>query len=135
MTIPEAIFYFLAMLVISVWAIGVVACFMDGCEIIKKRAKKKRILSIIMIVFLAACTQKPTSQAPVYVFNTTDNSQVIIGDNNDAESKPETKSEQSAEPVASAEAEQTESYAWLIYIVAALLGLGAGYYLTKKWGI
>lgn len=135
MTIPEVIFYLLAMLVIGVWVIGVVACFIDGCEAIKKRAKKKRTLAIIMMVFLAACTQKPTSQAPVYVFNTTDNSQVIIGDNNDAESKPETKSEQAAEPVASAEAKQTESYMWLFYIITALLGLGAGYYLTKKWGL
>lgn len=93
------------------------------------------VFYVLWVISLCGCTQKPTSQAPVYVFNTTDNSQVIIGDNNDAESKPETKSEQSAEPVASAEAEQTESYAWLLYIVAALLGLGAGYYLTKKWGI
>lgn len=135
MTVPEIIFLLLAILVISVWSVGVVACFLDGTEKIRARARKKRVFPIIMIVFLAACTQKPTSQAPVYVFNTTDNSQVIIGDNNDAESKPETKSEQTAEPVASAEAEQTESYMWLLYIVAALLGLGAGYYLTKKWGI
>lgn len=135
MTIPEVIFYLLAMLVIGVWVIGVVACFLDGGEAIKKRAKKKRTLAIIMMFFLAACTQKPTSQAPVYVFNTTDNSQVIIGDNNDAESKPETKSEQTAEPVASAEAEQTESNMWLLYVIFALIGVGAGYYFTKKWGL
>lgn len=93
------------------------------------------VFYVLWVASLCGCTQKPASQAPVYIFNTTDNSQVIIGDNNDAESKPETKSEQTAEPVASAEAKQTESYMWLLYIVAALLGLGAGYYLTKKWGI
>lgn len=93
------------------------------------------VFYVSWVISLCGCTQKPTSQAPVYVFNTTDNSQVIIGDNNKTESKPETKTEQTAEPVASAEAEQTESYTWLLYVIFALIGVGAGYYFTKKWGL
>lgn len=92
--------------------------------------KKLRNLFAGSIIFLLGCTaQAPVSEAPVYNVTVTDNSQYVIGDNNKAESRPDTTAKPVAKPETSAQAKNKGNNLWLFWF-GFLLGacsVAAGY--------
>ena len=92
------------------------------------------LLFILLITWvLSGCTaQKPISQAPAYNITYTDNSQLIIGNDNQAHSKPDTTTSQVAKPTTESTADNTTSNMW-IYWVFITIALGvAGYFIYRK---
>ena len=89
----------------------------------------KKILLCTALLF-GCTTQAPVSQAPVYNVTVTDNSQYVIGDNNQTESTPTTSAEQVAKPDTTAQAKSGGNGIWLFWL-GMLLGIAGsiGVYL------
>lgn len=82
-----------------------------------------KVFMLISILFCSGCTsQKPMAQAPVYNITVTDNSQMVVGDNNIAESKAETKTEQIAKPDVRSEAKSSGS-SWAMFWIGFISGI------------
>lgn len=108
-----------------VWITACIGCILDR--------DSRKGLTVVLLLLLCACAQKPVAQAPVYNITLTDNSQWVIGDNNSAQSAPKTESEQVARPQTEARTEYTQSDAWVLYLLL-MVALGtAGYLAYKKW--
>lgn len=91
------------------------------------------LLCIIALSCLLSCTNKqPVADAPVYNITFTDNSQLIVGDQNSTESHAETKTEQVAKPVASIEDKEVVSRAWILCLILAVVACGTGVLAWKK---
>lgn len=88
---------------------------------------------MILSVILAGC-QKPAAQAPVYNFTFTDQSSIIVGDNNRPVITPETDNNQRTESVATAETKKTTSQMWILWLILiSMLAAGAYYASRRGW--
>lgn len=94
----------------------------------------KKILLCTAMLF-GCTTQAPVSQAPVYNVTVTDNSQYVIGDNNQTESAPTTTAEQVAKPDASAQAKSTGNGIWLFWLgfMFGVAGVVGGYLVYIRY--
>lgn len=91
----------------------------------------KKIPAILLLVALVGCsTAQP--QAPTFNYVFTDNSQVVIGDNNAQESKPSTDIAQTTTPELSAEQTKKTSYAWILWFILGVVSVGVGVICWKK---
>ncbi|MFV0626349.1 MAG: hypothetical protein ACK5N8_03240 [Alphaproteobacteria bacterium] len=93
----------------------------------------------IALFFMSCSSQKVEPTAPVYniTINQTDNSQVLVGDNNKAQAKPVVQNKATAEikPVVSAEAEQTtKNGMWIYWLIVTVGVIVAVFIIWKKWG-
>lgn len=91
-------------------------------------------LKIILLVILLVGCQKPAAQAPVYNFTFTDQSSVIVGDNNKPIIAPDAESEQRAESVATAEAKKVTPKTWILFLILGLISCGSVYYAWRRGG-
>lgn len=91
----------------------------------------KKIPAILLLVALVGCrTAQP--QAPTFNYVFTDNSQVVIGDNNAQESKPSTDIAQTTKPELSADQTEKTSYAWILWLVLGVVAIGGSVICWKK---
>lgn len=98
--------------------------------------KHIRNITVGFIMLLFGCTtQAPISQAPVYNVTVTDNSQYVIGDNNQTESTPTTSAEQVAKPDISAQAKSGGNGIWLFWLgfMLGAAGVIAGYLVYIRY--
>lgn len=88
--------------------------------------------TFLVLLTLFGCTnQKPVAQAPVYNVTFTDNSQLIIGNNNTPSQSASTSTTQTAKPNVAAHADNTESGMWKLYLALILIS-GAIIYIYRK---
>ena len=90
------------------------------------------MLKIISLALVLPSCQKPVAQAPVYNFTFTDQSSIIVGDNNSPVIAPETDNDQRAESVATAEAKPGNLKAALAVWLIVWLLVFAGYYAWRR---
>lgn len=89
-----------------------------------------------LFILLLGCTaQAPISEAPVYNVTVTDNSQYVIGDNNKAESRPDTTVKPISTPETSAQAKSSGSNIWLFWLgfVLGAVGVIGGYLVYIRY--
>lgn len=86
---------------------------------------------IVLSVLLAGC-QKPAAQAPVYNYTFTDQSSIIVGDNNRPVITPKTDNNQRTESVATAETKKTTSQMWIFWLILAIGLVGGAYYAYRR---
>lgn len=77
---------------------------------------------------LCACT--PSNTTPVYNITITDNSQVVVGDNNDTTAKNDTDVAPKSEITNSAD--KTTSNMWIYWLIITISAVGFGYFYVKK---
>lgn len=86
---------------------------------------------IVLSILLAGC-QKPAAQAPVYNFTFTDQSSIIVGDNNRPVITPETDNNQRTESVATAETKKTTSHMWIFWLILISMLAAGAYYAYRR---
>ena len=91
----------------------------------------KRFILISLLILSACNNQAPVSQAPIYNFTYTDNSQYVIGDNNSPTQSPNTSTEQSATPNVNATADSKISEMWKYWLVITII-VALFIYLNRK---
>lgn len=87
---------------------------------------------LLILLFLLVACQTPKSQAPVVNITYTDQSSLIVGDNNTPFLAPNSATEQRGEADAAATAKKTENYWWFIILLAVGVLCAGGLYAYKK---
>lgn len=97
---------------------------------------KRFIAFVSFLCALGGCTgQTPVAQAPVYNVTITDNSQVVVGDNNIADTTSTISTDQIAKPDVSSGAKNSGSTLWML-LFGFIFGVGAtisGYLIYLRY--
>ena len=93
------------------------------------RRNKKNLAILVLLVSLCACT--PKNNVPTYNITVTDNSQIVIGNDNQTKSTPTTETK--TESVATVgNSKEIKNYMWIYWlIITFVVGIG-GYIGFKK---
>lgn len=90
-------------------------------------------LAAMLVFGLSGCAKHPgTPITPTYNITYTDNTQMIIGDKNKAESRPETPITQETTPTVKTSADTTTSNMWIYWLILTILVAGGVYFGWKK---
>lgn len=94
------------------------------------------IIGFLIGIVLGGCTaQTPVTQLPTYTITYTDNSQIVLGNNNSAQSKPDTVNDQNVKPTATPKIENTTSNSWIYLTIITVAIIAFLFWLSyKKWG-
>lgn len=114
------ILYVAFAILFGVWLAAVIGCW---------TTRDRRLPAIAILLLLCACTPKNQSSAPVY--NVTNNTQIIVGDNNTAS----TDTGIEAEATADATSKNTTSNMWILWLILIIAGVTGVYVIGKKKGL
>ena len=124
MTVAEYVFYSFGILLFTVWLFACV-----GCVCVYLGDKRTRAGIVVLLIMLCSCT--PNNTTPVYNIIITDNSQIVVGDDNSVKSEPMTETRTESTPIVGNKKE-TKNYMWIYWLIITGVVCGAGYVYYKK---
>lgn len=103
-----------------IWLFAAIGCW---------TTRDRGLPAIVILLLLCACTPRNQSSAPVY--NVTNNTQIVVGDNNSTHTDTGIEAEASAD----ATSKDTTSNMWILWLILIIAGVTGVYVIGKKKGL
>ena len=103
-----------------IWLAAVIGCW---------TTRDRTLPAIALLLLLCACTPRNQSSAPVY--NVTNNTQIVVGDNNSTHTDTGIESDTTAD----ATSKDTTSNMWILWLILIVAGITGVYVIGKKKGL
>ena len=118
--IDKIILYVAFAILFGVWLAAVIGCW---------TTRDRKLPVIVILLLLCACTPRNQSNTPVY--NVTNNTQIVVGDNNSTHTDTGIESDTTAD----ATSKNTTSNMWILWLILIVAGVTGVYVIGKKKGL